>query len=347
METTLNTDGKVCRIIVEKGVLCHAYDFIKPVMHTNELVIITDENVRGLYLDALMKSIDRSAKVVNLTVKGGEESKSLTEYGRLLGEMAQFGVTRGATVVALGGGVVGDLSGFIASTYMRGLSLVQIPTTLLAGIDSSVGGKTAVNLEQGKNLVGTFYQPSVVLYDTDTLATLPERELLNGYGELVKYGILTGGKLYEILKGGKCAFLERVEECVSLCVDYKRSIVEKDEKEGGVRRLLNLGHTFAHGIEKSSGFTVPHGAAVGRGIRIIVRACAMQQILSSDVEAQNLLDLFGLPKVDEDLSELCRLAAIDKKTEGRDINLVTVHGIGDCRCEKIALDRLEDFVYGR
>jgi len=233
--------------------------------------VLTDDRVAPLWLPALA-----ACAAPSLAVPAGERSKSLTRLERVLDFLAASELDRGSCLVALGGGVVGDLGGLAASLYMRGIAVVQVPTTLLAQVDASVGGKTAVDLAAGKNLAGTFHQPAAVLADTRTLATLPETEYRSGLGEVVKSALLEGEPALAGLEGSVAAIASRdpeaLAEIVERCVRLKAGIVARDPRERGERATLNLGHTFAHAIESAAGYgTVPHGAAVAVGIALALR----------------------------------------------------------------------------
>ena len=274
----------------------------------------------------------------------GEKSKNWTLAGELLEKLAADGFCRDDTLVALGGGVVGDITGFVASVYMRGVPYVQVPTTLLAAIDSSVGGKTAVDLKAGKNLAGRIYPPKAVVCDLDTLATLPRSEWKCGLGEAVKYAVLAGGEIFDIMESGAGA--ENLERLIDLCVDYKRRIVEADENESGLRRLLNLGHTVGHAIEAESALGFPHGVCVAMGIKVIARASVSAGYLPKDeyLRISALLQKYGFPECPYPLRSVIMHAAHDKKISGGKINAVVIRGIGRCETVPMTLDELKEFV---
>jgi 3-dehydroquinate synthase len=240
---------------------------VKEIISPCKIALVTDDTVNALYASVVEKSLESAGfKVVKFVFSHGEENKNLGVYGQILNFLAENQLTRTDALVALGGGVVGDMAGFAAATFLRGIKYIQMPTTLLSQIDSSVGGKTAIDLPMGKNLVGAFCQPSLVLCDIDTLNTLPKKIFVDGMGEVVKYAVLDKD-IFALVESGAYS----IEKLVYMCVDYKRRIVEADEFEGGVRKLLNLGHTPAHGIEKLSNYTIPHGNAVAMGVEIINR----------------------------------------------------------------------------
>ncbi len=256
MELTVNASKKY-KIIIESEIdgIANYLELFK-----GKILIITDKRVNYLYGDILDKIL-ANKEVYKYEILQGEDSKNAKNYLDILNYLAENNFHRNDTIVALGGGVVGDLAGFVASTYMRGISLIMIPTTLLSMVDSSVGGKNAINLESGKNLVGTFYQPSLVYIATNFLQTLPNREILSGMGEVIKYAFILGIVTYEDLQKGI------TKELIYKCLQIKSQIVEEDEKEGGKRKLLNLGHTIGHAIEKASDYTISHGECVIKGLQ--------------------------------------------------------------------------------
>lgn len=299
---------------------------VKKVATGKKIAIITDENVAKLYLNEVCKLLSEYEIFIH-TVPAGESSKCLAEYGKIIEELAENSFRRDDAVISLGGGVVGDLSAFVASTYMRGIKLIALPTTLLSMIDSSVGGKTAINLSVGKNLCGTFYQPFAVYINTATLATLPTREILCGKGELVKYAILDGR-----ISAGDIDKYD-TPEVISKCVSIKKEIVEQDEYDDGKRGLLNLGHTVGHAVEKLSEFTVPHGICVLKGLYAI--ADISKKIFNtSDNDYREVIALLEKVEVDGDLpfsaEEIIREIAVDKKSDKDGINLVLIKKVGDC-----------------
>lgn len=307
-----------------------------------KVAVITDDNVAPLYLEKVLSGLPDNA--CSKTVPHGEASKNWALAGELLEWLADEKMSRSDVVVALGGGVVGDLAGFVASVYMRGIDYVQVPTTLLAAIDSSVGGKTAVDLPAGKNMAGRIYAPRAVVFDTDTLSTLPKTEWKCGLGEAVKYGVLAGGEIFDILEKGVAE--ENLERLIFSCVDYKRAMVERDENEKGDRRLLNLGHTVGHAIETESALGFPHGVCVAMGIYVIARACVTHGILpAADYKRITaVLQKYGFPECPYSVrSVLPRLAHDKKLTEGT-LKTVLVRGIGDCFIKEMTLDELENFV---
>jgi len=250
--------------------------------------------------------------------------------------LAENEITRNDVIVALGGGVTGDLAGFAAATYMRGMSYVQIPTTLLAMVDSSVGGKTAIDLDSGKNLVGAFWQPKIVICDYSTLLTLPEENYREGCAEVVKYGILRDGELLDLLENSK----DNIEDIIKKCIEIKRDIVQEDEFDKGTRGLLNLGHTVAHAVEKLTEYKVSHGEAVSVGLAVILKSAAKSGDCSQELcdRVLSLLARLGLP-VTTECSEEDILENIDhdKKRSGNEILLIIPLAVGKCEMRKMSL----------
>lgn len=302
---------------------------------SGQALVVSDSNVAPLYLDKAAASLRAAGlRVHTLVLPAGESSKNLEQYSRLLLTLAQAGFTRTDAVVALGGGVVGDLAGFAASTYLRGIAVIQVPTTLLSMVDSSVGGKTAIDLPMGKNLVGTFHQPALVLCDPDALDTLPASVFLDGCAEVIKTAILFDRPLFDHLRAHGTAF-DR-ELVITRCVSHKRDTVCADEFDTGERQKLNLGHTVGHAIEACSNFTVSHGRAVSIGTAIISRAlCPEAEAICA------LLRAFGLPLTTEfPPQELAARALSDKKRAGDTLTLVVPRAIGTCVLQKIPVHEL-------
>ncbi|MEZ4626930.1 MAG: 3-dehydroquinate synthase [Eubacteriales bacterium] len=273
----------------------------------------------------------------------GEAHKRLDTLSGMLEFFADQHLTRKDFVVALGGGVTGDMAGFAAGCYLRGVRFAQIPTTLLAAVDSSVGGKTAVDLAAGKNLAGLFHQPSMVICDTDTFATLSPDEFANGAAEAIKAGILDDESLFSLFESGDVR--ANIQEIVAQCVAFKAKIVEEDETETGIRKTLNLGHTAGHAIERCSDFTIPHGHAVGAGLAIIARASERLGWATAPIarRIEAALTRNGLPTTTEFTPEALAEAALsDKKRAGGTITIVVPRNIGDCALIDIPVEQLTD-----
>lgn len=323
------------------GLLARAGELAAQVLSPCRALILTDDNVAPLYADALAASLTGAGFVPEIyVVPHGEGSKSLATLGKLLEHMAERKYTRTDAMFALGGGVVGDLCGFAASIYLRGVPFVQIPTTLLAAVDSSVGGKTAVNLVAGKNLAGAFYQPRLVICDPDTLTTLSPEIFADGCAEVIKYGVINDKELFSMLQSGISPASEQI---IARCVTGKRDVVEQDEFDTGLRQLLNLGHTVAHAIEKCSDFAVSHGSAVAMGTVTIMRAAVSQGLCpAGDLDALiALTKQLNLPTTcPYTAEELTAVALSDKKRAGASITLVVPYGIGDSKLCKIPATEL-------
>jgi len=314
--------------------------------------VITDSNVGKKFAKAALKSLSASGfQPVLVTVPAGEKSKSLSAVEKCFDELAKHRLERKSFIVALGGGVVGDLAGFVAATYLRGIPFVQVPTTLLAQVDSSVGGKTGVNLKAGKNLVGAFYQPQLVLCDLDTLKTLPKREYISGLAEVVKYGVIYDAVLFAQIERNLPKLLARdaatLAAVVARCCEIKADVVGQDETESGLRAILNFGHTIGHAIENSSGYgKFLHGEAISIGQ--IAAAKLSQKILglpSGDAERiEKLFVQAGLPvKIKLTAGQRKKLFAamkLDKKVSGGEVKFVLAQKIGKVNfgCKVAPLD---------
>lgn len=310
-----------------------------------KLCIVSDDCVAPLYLDAVERSLGAVGfKLCRFVFKNGEASKNTETLVALLEHLAESRLTRSDALVALGGGVVGDLCGFAASVYLRGVRFVQIPTTLLAAVDSSVGGKTGVDLRAGKNLAGAFHQPSAVICDVNTLDTLAPSVFADGCAEVIKYGVINDRPFFDSLKQG---IRPQIEDVIEACVKNKSRVVEDDEFDRGGRMLLNLGHTVGHAVEACSDFAISHGSAVAIGMIVMMRAATVLGLCpSEDLEALiACLRAEGLPtECPYSARTLCAAASADKKRTGGEIALVVPYGIGDSRLLSIPVDELEGFL---
>ncbi len=333
-------------VLIGNNLLNSSGDIMKDYFTPCSAVVVTDDIVDALYGDTVVYSLTSTGfNTSKFVFKNGEQSKNLTVYTKLLEYMAKISLTRSDMVVALGGGVTGDLAGFAASTYMRGIKFVQMPTTLLAAIDSSVGGKTGVNLEAGKNLTGSFWQPSLVICDFDTLKTLPDEIMADGFAEAVKYGMIKDKELFDLLDTGD--FMLHAEACISRCVEIKGDIVAKDEFDLGERQLLNFGHTIAHAIEKLSDYKISHGHAVAIGMVIMTRAAESMNLIKEPCldKLIAILKKYDLPTICPfELIDLTRVALSDKKRSGGSINLVIPLAVGVCGILNLPVAELESFV---
>lgn len=341
----VNLPGRSYDIRIEHGLLRRAGEEIRTVYQGEKITIITDSNVGPLYAGVLRASLEEAGYLVHTCqIPAGEESKDQKQLFMLYDEMLDFGMTRTDLVIALGGGVVGDLAGFAAATLLRGIPFVQIPTTILAQVDSSVGGKVAIDLPKGKNLVGAFYQPKMVLMDPSCLETLPVRNLADGMAEVIKYGAIWDAKFFAMLEQiqSREELFAKIPEIVYTSCDIKRRVVEEDEHDTGGRMILNFGHTFGHAIEKQYAYqTYTHGEAVAIGM---VMACAWGEKChitapGTRERMEKLLTQFGLPIRTELTAEALKDAvSVDKKGEGGKINLILLKEIGSVLVKKVDKD---------
>lgn len=330
-------------VLIGSGLLQKAGEAVKKVISPCKAAIVTDSTVVHLYEETVHKSLTEAGfSVCTFVFPAGEASKNIHTLSHLLEFLAKEEMTRTDLIVALGGGVTGDLAGFGAAVYLRGIPFVQIPTTFLAAIDSSVGGKTAVDLEAGKNLAGAFYQPKLVLCDTDVLQTLPEVVFADGIAEALKYGVLGDAALFEKIAGGD--FRQDLEEIIETCVSMKRDVVEEDEFDTGKRQLLNLGHTFGHAIEQKSHFQMTHGHAVAIGMHLIAKAAEAKGIAEKGTAATiaKALEQNQLPKETTfSPAEVAEGTLRDKKRRGGTISFVFPKKIGACEIVKIPVEEVE------
>ena len=307
-----------------------------------KIVIVSDNNVFPLYGDAVIGSFCKSGyQTGSYVLKNGEGSKNLDTVAELLAFLANEKVTRGDMLVALGGGVVGDITGFVSAIYLRGIDYIQAPTTILAAVDSSVGGKTGVDLSAGKNLVGAFHQPVAVLCDTNVFATLPKAVYADGMAEVIKHGMIADKEMLVSLNDTS------IDEICRRNVAIKASLVEQDEFDTGVRRLLNFGHTVSHAVEAVSNYHVSHGCAVAIGMTVITRAGEKSALTDSAClcDLKKALGCYGLPDCcDFSARELAAAALHDKKRSGGTITLVIPKKTGQAELFEIPVDQLEDFI---
>ena len=335
-------------VLVGHGLLKEAGVLLKSYLKGETLCIVSDDKVNALHGDLLENKLRQAGyHTIRFVFPAGENSKNGNTYLELLSFLAQNGLSRSDGIVALGGGVAGDLAGFAAATYLRGVPFAQIPTSLLAMVDSSVGGKTAIDLPQGKNLVGAFYQPKVVLCDIDLLETLPRTAFLDGCAEVIKYGVIGNKPLFDLLAMEGPAF-DR-EEVIACCIRQKADVVAGDETDNGLRQLLNLGHTIGHAIERCSDLAWSHGRAVAAGMAIVVRSAVKAGFCSAAdaVRLEAVLRKFDLPvQCEFSAAQLAVAALSDKKRRGGSLTLVMPFGIGDTRLHPIPVTELEAFLEG-
>ena len=347
MEMTVHT-AKPYEILLERGLLSRAGEECAKLFAPGaRAMIISDSNVYPLFGEKVAASLQEAGfRVFSCTFPAGEQSKQLSTVEGFYRALAENHFTRSDFVVALGGGVTGDMAGFAAATFLRGIDFVQVPTSLLAQVDSSVGGKTGVDLPFGKNLVGAFHQPRLVLIDPDTLDALPPHFFADGMGEVIKYGCIRDKDLFENLE--KQDVKEHLEEVIFRCVDCKRRIVEADALEKGERMLLNFGHTLGHAMEKLRDFQgLSHGEAVGIGMVLISKAgekAGLTQPGTADRIAA-LLEKYGLPtKTTDTPAELAAAASLDKKNAGDNLHLILLQTIGESYIHTIPTAELQEFL---
>lgn len=339
--------GKPYSVFIGQHLLAQAGSiFTKelPDLNGKSIVIISDSNVMPLYGQLVQASFQQTdCRIFTYTIPAGEPSKNWQLLGELLEHLASLQITRSDYLIALGGGVVGDITGFAASIYCRGISFLQIPTTLLAAVDSSVGGKTAVDLKAGKNLAGSFWQPKAVLCDTDVFSTLSKEIFLDGVAESIKYGILRDPSLFDLILNN--GFKDHCTEIVSRCVEMKGMIVSEDEFDCGTRELLNLGHTFGHAIEACSDFTITHGHGVAIGMHIAGLFAASLGLCSEDCsqEISSALETLGFDlSCPYEAELLYEVMLRDKKRRGNLIDIILPYAIGDCRIHKINIEYFKE-----
>jgi 3-dehydroquinate synthase len=336
--------ARAYEVVVGAGLIAQAGARIAPFLTQRRVAVVSDETVWGRYAERLTGGLEAAGiAVLPIVIAPGEQAKSFEGLAALTDRLLALELDRGDVIVAFGGGVVGDLAGFAAAIYKRGVDFVQIPTTLLAQVDSSVGGKTAIDTPRGKNLVGAFHQPRLVLADLEVLATLPRREMRAGYAEVIKYGLLGDFGFFEWLEANGAKLLSRdpqaLAHAVARCVEMKAEIVAEDETEQGRRALLNLGHTFGHALEAETGFgaALLHGEAVAAGQALAFRFSAAQGLCPAQdaVRAARAIAAAGLPTTLGETAggsfgadRLVAHMAQDKKAEGGRLTFILAHGLG-------------------
>lgn len=346
MKTIRVNASKSYDILIARGLLPRTGEEILRVCGLHEALIVSDDSVWPLYGKTVASSLKAAGfPVSHFVFPHGEQSKNLSVYAEILNVLAENHISRKGFVVALGGGVTGDMAGFAAATYLRGIRFIQIPTTLLSQVDSSVGGKTAVDLPAGKNLVGAFCQPSLVLCDPDTLDSLPETTFADGCAEVIKAAMLKSRAFFDQLQ--KTPARAQIEDVLDFCISMKRDVVEQDEFDTGLRQMLNLGHTFGHAVEAASNFTLSHGQSVAIGMVMITRAAVQKGFCKPETldALICLLRQYHLPTdVPFDAQTLLKIALNDKKSVGQMVNLIVPEALGRCRIVPVASDALFDWL---
>ena len=346
MNTITVKASQIYDVIVGNDILSKFGTYAVNICGKCKAAIISDSNVFPNYGSIIENSLLRAGiESVHYVFPSGEQSKNIETYGSILNFLAEKQITRTDLIIALGGGVVGDIAGFAAATYLRGVAFMQIPTSLLAMVDSSVGGKTAIDLPSGKNLVGAFKQPRLVFCDVNTLITLPKPYFIDGCAEVIKYCMLYDADLFEYLLGIGLEF-DR-ETVISKCIALKANVVHMDEYDTGLRQKLNLGHTIGHGIEVQSNFEIPHGHAVAIGMTIVTKAAVSRGLCNDSVLKTliKILQKFSLPYTTVfHAQDLFHTALNDKKRTGASVNLIVPKEIGNCSITSIPVAELESFI---
>lgn len=341
MELKVDLKDRSYPIIIEKGLINRVSEEIRKVYKGKKIFIITDDNVNKYYGGKISEELKKNDfEVKLLALKPGEETKNFNTLPIVYNELLDFNLTRSDLIIALGGGVIGDLAGFVASTYLRGVDFVQIPTSLLAQVDSSVGGKVAVDLDRGKNLVGSFYHPKCVLIDPEVLNTLDNRFFIDGMAEVIKYGCIKDKQFFDYLEKmeNNQQLINNMEVVIHKCCDIKRQVVENDEKDKGERMLLNFGHTLGHAIEQYYNYTkYSHGEGVAIGIYVISKI-SEEKGLTKKGTSQRIKDIlvkYNLPyELDVNIEETLEVINLDKKKLGNDLNVIILKEIGNSEIYK-------------
>ena len=346
MEIVKVSASKEYNVNIGSGFIDTIGEKIAEIKKPCRVVLVSDDTVFSLYGERVKKSLEKNGySVCEFVFPHGEDSKSLENFEKIQEFCAENSITRTDLFIALGGGVTGDLTGFAAASYLRGVDFVQIPTTVLSMVDSSVGGKTAVNLNAGKNLCGAFYQPIAVYADCETLGTLPEETFNEGCAEVIKYGMILDGEFLTFLKNN--SIRDNIEYVIKRCVEIKRDVVDRDEFENGERKLLNFGHTIGHAIEKCSKLTISHGNAVAIGMVIATRGAYKTGLVNEDFTEMlvEILKANNLPTTcDFTADELYKVSLSDKKRSLDTISLIIPEKYGLCKIEKIGIEKLKDFI---
>lgn len=337
------------KILIDKNLLQYSGKHIKKISSAKQVLIVTDDIVGKLYFNTVAKSLNENKfKVFLFVFPHGEPSKNLQTIEKIYSYLIKNKFTRSDLIIALGGGIVGDVAGFAASTYMRGMDFVQIPTTLLSQIDSSIGGKTGVNLPQGKNLIGSFHQPRLVLIDPFTLTTLANEFISDGVAEAIKYGLIKSSSLFYKIKNLNLndILLELIFECITI----KKDIIEKDEYEHGDRKLLNFGHTLGHAIEKFYDYSkYTHGQAIAIGMAFMVRSGEQLAITKPGTykELISALKKYNLPyDINCNINELSLATITDKKSSGKYLDIVLIKSVGEGYVKRILKDNFKKYIGG-
>lgn len=342
MTTLTVSTSKPYDIKIGRGSLEQTGSYMASIFDPCKVAVLTDSIVDGYYADSLLAQLRANGfSADKILFPGGEHSKNAGTYVNILEALAADGLSRSDVILALGGGVVSDLAGFVAGTYLRGLPYVVVPTTFQGAIDAAIGGKTGINLNSGKNLAGVIWQPSLVVCDPDTFQTLPAATMLDGIAEAVKYAVISEASLIDKILAGDYAYV--LERCVSI----KKSLVEVDERDRGLRHILNFGHTIGHGIEKLTSYRISHGRAVAKGMIAESLGAYRTGLAPRDIsgDLSDLLEALGFDvSLTYDASRLCQLALNDKKIAEGKITMIIPESIGKCHLKKLALDELFELI---
>lgn len=344
--------GGSYNIIIDHGLIKEIGSAISKIYNGDKVAIITDENVNKYYGDIVEESLKaKGYNTLKIVIPPGERSKSVESLLKLYSDLLEFKINRGNLIVALGGGVVGDLTGFCASTLLRGIPFIQIPTSLLAQIDSSIGGKVAVDLPQGKNLIGSFYHPKAVYIDPEILNTLDKKFINDGLGEVIKYGLIKDANLFSRLEEIKDykELMQSMDYIIYTCCNIKKEVVQRDEKDTGERMILNFGHTIGHAIEKLQNYTgLSHGEAVAVGMYKITVKSEELGISKAGLSERikNLLIKFNLPYEEDNFAknELLEAINFDKKNINKNINLVLLKDMGKSFIKNVPIDEMKKYL---
>lgn len=346
MELIVDLKERSYPIIIEKGLIDKISEKVKNVYKGKKIFILTDENVNKYYGKKVVSALSEYFDVKLVSLKAGEETKNFNTLPMVYNELLDFNLTRSDLIITLGGGVIGDLGGFVASSYLRGIDFIQVPTSLLAQVDSSVGGKVAVDLERGKNLVGSFYHPKAVLIDPEVLNTLDNRFFIDGMAEVIKYGCIKDKMFFEFLyeMENNSDVIDNMERVIHKCCDIKRIVVESDEKDKGERMLLNFGHTLGHAIEQYYNYTkYTHGEAVAIGMYEITKISEAKglTVKGTAERIKEILIKYNLPyKMDVNIEDILDTINLDKKKLGKSLNLIILKEIGNSEIYKTTTEFL-------
>lgn len=346
----VNTTGGSYDIVIESGLFKSFGLEIRKVYNKSKIAVITDQNLYNLYKIPLIDILEKeNFKIDFIVVDPGENSKSLSSLEYVYSKLISCNITRSDLIIAFGGGVVGDLAGFASATYLRGINYIQIPTSFLAQIDSSVGGKVAVNLKEGKNLVGSFYHPLRVLIDPDLLSSLPDKYFKDGLGEVIKYACIKDSTLFNLLMNfDNTQLFNYIEQLICTCCNIKKHLVEKDEKDKGPRMLLNFGHTIGHSIEKYMNFEITHGEAVCLGMLFITKNSEKLGLTEKGTyeKIKNMLEHFHIDYNLQfiNLNTLKSYTSYDKKNQSGEISLILLHNIGKAFIHKIPITEIDKYI---